>query len=113
MPPPLYCGVMVRLRVKPPELPEWVLTGTMWPAPVDAFAADEACRQWRALGYSARLEVLDLGQHLVFRTRPLRMLMRRWHRRWRAGLLRYVQRRAQGRAPAAYHPCRRLAGRSA
>lgn len=99
MAPPLYCGVVVR---QPPELPEWALTGTMWPAPVDTFSANEACRQWRALGYSARLEVLALGEHLVFRTRPLRTLMRHWHQSWRAGLLHYVQRRAQGRASSSY-----------
>lgn len=95
----MYCGVMVR-RPGPggPALPHWVLTGTMWPAPVDAFAADEACRQWRALGYDTRLEVLRLGRHMTFRTRPLRRLLRRWRRRWRAGLLRYLRRRAQGRA---------------
>jgi len=96
----IYCGVMVR-RPGPagpggPALPHWVLTGTMWPAPVDAHVADEACRQWRALDYDTRLEVLQLGRHMTFRTLPLRWLLRRWHRRWRAGLLRYLRRRERG-----------------
>ena len=88
-----------------PDAPSWVLTGSIW-AEVSVAEQRHDLAAWRADGYVAALELMDLT-HTHFRrlTHHVRELQRRWRRRWRARVHAWLRARA-------WTGARRPAGRS-
>ena len=78
-----------------PDAKSWVLTGSIW-AEVNVA---EQCRDlavWRADGYAAQLELVDLTHsHFLRSTHHVRELQRRWRRRFRARVQVWLRARAR------------------